>query len=117
MAFLGPLTCSDCDIAPKSNLLFWCCTVTSSDCDVAGESLCEPFGSDVTATLQSLDVNGPLGSFIRTVNVTVFVSGTFALSNVMCKLHQMTALNPILIGTKTVTLTVLVNEPLRSPLR
>ena len=30
----SPFTYSDCDIAPKSNLLFWWCTVTPSNCDV-----------------------------------------------------------------------------------
>ena len=34
------------------------------------------------------------------VNVTVFVSGTFDLFNIMCKQHHRTALNPFLNGTK-----------------
>ena len=50
------------------------------------------------------------GSFTRTVNVTVFVSGTFDLFNVMCKRYHRAALNPVLNGTKTVTLMVRVNE-------
>ena len=40
-----------------------------------------------------------------------FVSGTFDLFNVICKQHHRAALNPFLNGTKTVTLTVCVNEP------
>ena len=43
---------------------------------------------------------------------TVFLSDTFALLNVMCKQYHSTTLNPFLIGTKTVTLTVHVNERL-----
>ena len=38
-AHLHPATATSlrhrCVIAPKSNLLFWCCTVTPSDCDIA----------------------------------------------------------------------------------
>ena len=42
--------------------------------------------------------------------LTIFVSGTLNLFNVMCKQHHRTALvNPFLNGTKTVTLTVRVN--------
>ena len=52
----------------------------------------------------------PEASFTRTVNVAVFVSGTFDLFNLMCKLHHMTALNPFLNGIETVTLVVCVNE-------
>ena len=55
------VTPSDCDITPKSNLLFWCCTVTPSDCDVTvmllGNRFCEPFGRDVVDTSLWLDVN------------------------------------------------------------
>ena len=39
-------------------------------------------------------------SFTHTVNVAVFMSGTFDLFNVMCKQHHTTALNPFLNGTK-----------------
>ena len=52
------------DIAPKSNVCAWSCTVTYSvcncDCDITGGSLCERFKSDVAAILesQSLYVNG-----------------------------------------------------------
>ena len=35
-----------CVIAPKSNLLSWCCTVTPSDCDVMAMSLGNRFVSD-----------------------------------------------------------------------
>ena len=35
-----------CIIAPKSNLLFWCCTVTPSDCDVVAMMLGNRFVSD-----------------------------------------------------------------------
>ena len=42
--------------------------------------------------------------------MTIFVSGTFGLFDVMCKLHHRTALNPFLKGTKKVTLTVSVNK-------
>ena len=34
-----------CDIAPKSNQLFWCCIVTCSNCDVAAMSLGNRFVS------------------------------------------------------------------------
>ena len=34
-----------CDVAPKSNQLFWCCIVTPSDCDVAVMSLGNRFVS------------------------------------------------------------------------
>ena len=43
----------------------------------------------------------------------VFVSGTFDLLNVMYR----TALKPFLNGTKTVTLTVCVNEPFFVPFK
>ena len=36
------------------------------------------------------------GPFTRTVNVTVFMSGTFDLFNNKCKEHHRTALSPIL---------------------
>ena len=52
-------------------------------------------------------------SFIRAVNATVWVSGTFNLFNVTCKQHCKTKLNPFLNGTKTVTLTVNVNDTKR----
>ena len=39
-------------------------------------------------------------SFTRTLDVTVFVSGTFDLFDVMCKQHQKAALDPFLNGTK-----------------
>ena len=35
-----------CVMAPKSNLLFWCCTVTPSDCDIAAMLLGNRFVSD-----------------------------------------------------------------------
>ena len=41
----GPFISSDCDVAPKSNQLFWCCIVTPSDCDVAVMSLGNRFVS------------------------------------------------------------------------
>ena len=47
-----------CDIAPKSNQLFWCCIVTPSDCNVAAMSLGNHFVSHSGAL--SLDVNGLL---------------------------------------------------------
>ena len=34
-----------CDVAPKSNQLFWCCIVTPSDCDVTAMSLGNRFVS------------------------------------------------------------------------
>ena len=40
------------------------------------------------------------GLFTRTVNVTVFVSGTFDLFDVTCKQHHRIAFNPFLNGTK-----------------
>ena len=40
------------------------------------------------------------GPFTHTVNVTVFVSGTFDLFDVSCKQHHRTALNPISNGTE-----------------
>ena len=40
------------------------------------------------------------GSFTRIANVTVFVSGTFDLFNVVCKQHHRAALIPFLDGTK-----------------
>ena len=53
-----------------------------------------------------ISVNGPLlwnsvtkGLFTRTVNVTVFVSGTFDFY-VMCKQHHSNTLNPFSNGTK-----------------
>ena len=52
-------------------------------------------------------------SFTHTVNVTVFVSGTFDLFDVMCKQQNRTALNPFLNGVKKVTLMVYVNGPSR----
>ena len=36
----------------------------------------------------------------RTVNITVFMSGTFDLFNIMCKQYHWTALNAFLNGTK-----------------
>ena len=46
----------------------------------------------------------------RTINVIVFMSGIFDLFDVTCKQHHRPASNPFLNGTKTVTLTVRVNE-------
>ena len=40
------------------------------------------------------------GSFKRTFNVTVFVSGTFDLFDVMCKQRHRTVLNPFFNGMK-----------------
>ena len=40
------------------------------------------------------------GLFTHTVQVTVFMSGTFDLFDIMCKQHHRTALNPFLNGTK-----------------
>ena len=53
---------------------------------------------------------GGKGLFIRTVNVTIFVSGTFDPFDVMCQLYHKTVKNPFLNGTKRVTLIVRVNE-------
>ena len=53
------------------------------------------------------------GSFTHTINVTVLVSSTFDLFDVMCKQHNRTALNPFFTIQKTVTLTVCVNGPLK----
>ena len=50
-------------------------------------------------------------SFTHTVNVIIFVSGTFDLFNVLCIQHHRIALNPFLNGTKKVTLTVRVDRP------
>ena len=41
-----------CDVAPKSNQLFWCCIVTPSDCDVAVMSLGNHFVSHLGAMSQ-----------------------------------------------------------------
>ena len=63
--FKGPFTSSDCDVAAISlpNLIYCFGVVllhrafaTATNFAVAGESLCNPFGSHVAAT--SLDVNG-----------------------------------------------------------
>ena len=52
------------------------------------------------------------GSFTRTVNnVTVSVSGTFDLFNVIYKQCPRDVLNPFSKGMKTVILTVRVNKP------
>ena len=51
-------------------------------------------------------------SFSRTVSVTIFVSGTFDLSDVTYKQRHWTVLNPFLNGTKTATLMVRVNKAL-----
>ena len=51
------------------------------------------------------------GSFICTVNLSVFVSGTFDIFDVAGKQQHSTALNPFLNGTKTVTSTVCANGP------
>ena len=40
------------------------------------------------------------GSFTHTINVTVLVSSTFDLFDVMCKQHNRTALNPFFNDTK-----------------
>ena len=55
-----------CDVAPRSNQLFWCCIVTPSDCDVAAMALGNRFvshwercRSDIADASLSLDVNGP----------------------------------------------------------
>ena len=50
------------------------------------------------------------GSFTRTINVTVFMSGTFDLFNVICKQHNRAALKPFEMVRKTVTLAVSLNE-------
>ena len=51
--------------------------------------------------------------FIRTINVTIFVGGTFDLFDVMYKQHNKSVLNPFLNGTKTIAFTIHVNEALR----
>ena len=51
--------------------------------------------------------------FTRTINVTIFVGGTFDLFDVMYKQHNKSVLNPFLNGTKTMAFTVRVNEALR----
>ena len=48
--------------------------------------------------------------FTRTINVTIFMSGTFDLFDVMYKQHNKSVLNPFLNGTKTMAFTVRVNE-------
>ena len=40
------------------------------------------------------------GSFTCTINVTIFVRGTFDLFNVMCKQHNRNMLNPFLNHTQ-----------------
>ena len=51
--------------------------------------------------------------FTGTINVTIFVSGTFDLFDVMYKQHNKSVLNPFLNGTKTMAFTVRVNEAIR----
>ena len=50
------------------------------------------------------------GSFTLTVNGTVFVSGTFDLFNVVCKLHDKLHLTHSQTEQETVTLTARVNK-------
>ena len=52
------------------------------------------------------------GPFTHTINITVLVSGTFDLFNIMCKQHHRTAIGPILKPDKKVALTVCLNEAL-----
>ena len=56
-------------------------------------------------------LNDSKGLFTCTVNVIIFVSGTFDRFNAMCEQHHRTALNSFINGTKLMTLTVCVNEP------
>ena len=39
-------------------------------------------------------------SFTNTVNIPVFISGTFDLFDVLCQQHNRTVFNPFLNGTK-----------------
>ena len=51
-------------------------------------------------------------SFAHTVNIAVFISGTFDLFDVLCKQHNRTGFNPFFKWyKKTVMLTVRVNRP------
>ena len=46
------------------------------------------------------------------VNISVSVNGTFDIFNVVCKLTLKVCIEPILNGTKKMTLTVCVNKTL-----